>query len=165
MDGVAAVVLPVPPVAVVYHIKVFPVDAAAVSGTVAVPWQYVTGDVTTGFAGLGYTVIVKGAVLLQPFSVAVVVIVAVIWLAEGFNAVNVGIVLPVPLAESPIEVLLLDQVNVAPGVALVIVSGPTGEPAHTIKLAGVTGSGVCFISIDDVVVVVPHSFVAATDIV
>ena len=45
MDGVGAVVLPVPPVAVVYHNKLVPV---AVSAVATAFWQYVTGVVTVG---------------------------------------------------------------------------------------------------------------------
>jgi hypothetical protein len=53
VEGVGAVVLPVPPVAVVYHNKPVPV---AVSAAAVVPWQYVTGVVTAGAAGKEFTV-------------------------------------------------------------------------------------------------------------
>ena len=53
VDGVGAVALPVPPVAVVYHNNAVPV---AVNGTAAAPWQYVTGVVTPGAAGIAFTV-------------------------------------------------------------------------------------------------------------
>ena len=45
VEGVGAVALPVPPVAVVYHNRFVPV---AVSGTAVEFWQYVTGVVTVG---------------------------------------------------------------------------------------------------------------------
>ena len=45
VDGVGAVALPVPPVAVVYHNNAVPV---AVNGAAAAPWQYVTGVVPVG---------------------------------------------------------------------------------------------------------------------
>ena len=47
--------LPVPPVAVVYHIRFVPVAVSAVAGT---PGQYVTGDTTVGAAGMATAVIV-----------------------------------------------------------------------------------------------------------
>jgi hypothetical protein len=48
-------VLPVPPVAVVYHNSPVPV---AVSGAAVSFWQYVTGDVTAGAIGKAFTVTV-----------------------------------------------------------------------------------------------------------
>jgi hypothetical protein len=53
VEGVGAVALPVPPVAVVYHNRLVPV---AVSGAAVAPWQYVTGDITTGADGKTFTV-------------------------------------------------------------------------------------------------------------
>jgi hypothetical protein len=53
VEGVGAVVLPVPPVAVVYHKRPVPV---AVRGVAVVFWQYSTGDVTTGAGGKALTV-------------------------------------------------------------------------------------------------------------
>jgi len=53
VDGVGAVELPVPPVATVYQRRVVPV---AVIGTAGSFWQYVTGVVTVGAAGLEFTV-------------------------------------------------------------------------------------------------------------
>jgi hypothetical protein len=53
VEGVGAVVLPVPPVAVVYHNSPVPV---AVSAAAVVPWQYVTGVVTAGAGGKAVTV-------------------------------------------------------------------------------------------------------------
>ena len=52
-DGEGAAVLPVPPVAVVYHSRFVPV---AVSGVVTAFWQYVTGVLTVGAAGAAVTV-------------------------------------------------------------------------------------------------------------
>ena len=53
VEGVGAVTLPVPPVAVVYHNSPVPV---AVRGAAVVPWQYVTGVVTAGASGKAFTV-------------------------------------------------------------------------------------------------------------
>jgi hypothetical protein len=53
VEGVGAVALPVPPVAVVYHNNPVPV---AVSGIAVVPRQYVTGDTTAGESGSALTV-------------------------------------------------------------------------------------------------------------
>jgi hypothetical protein len=53
VEGVGAVVLPVPPVAVVYHNNPVPV---AVSGAAVAPWQYATGVVTAGAIGNAFTV-------------------------------------------------------------------------------------------------------------
>ena len=55
VTGVGAVDEPVPPVAAVYQSKLVPV---AVSGTAVVFWQYVTGVVTPGAAGVGLIVTV-----------------------------------------------------------------------------------------------------------
>ena len=53
VEGVGAVALPVPPVAVVYHNKPVPV---AVSGVAVDPWQYVAGVVTAGARGEAPTI-------------------------------------------------------------------------------------------------------------
>src|SRR5664280_2095520 len=53
VEGVGAVTLPVPPVAVVYHNSPVPV---AVRGEAVAPWQYVTGVVTAGARGKAFTV-------------------------------------------------------------------------------------------------------------
>jgi hypothetical protein len=50
-------VLPVPPVADVYHNKLVPV---AVNGTAVTFVQYDTGDVTVGNAGVPVTVTING---------------------------------------------------------------------------------------------------------
>jgi hypothetical protein len=64
VEGVGAVVLPVPPVAVVYHNSPVPV---AVSAAAVVPWQYVTGVVTAGTGGKAFTVTTISALgLSQP---------------------------------------------------------------------------------------------------
>ncbi len=49
VDGVGAIALPTPPVAAVYHNNPVPV---AVSAVAVVPWQWVTGVVTAGAAGM-----------------------------------------------------------------------------------------------------------------
>ena len=67
VDGVGAVALPVPPVAVVYHNNAVPV---AVNGTAAAPWQYVTGVVTPGADGVAIIVTVMASLgPSQPFRV------------------------------------------------------------------------------------------------
>jgi hypothetical protein len=53
VEGVGAVALPVPPVAVVYHNSPVPVAVRAVAGSF---WQYVTGVVTAGAIGRAFTV-------------------------------------------------------------------------------------------------------------
>jgi hypothetical protein len=55
VEGVGAVALPVPPVAVVYHNNPDPV---AVRGAAVSFWQYVTGVVTPGATGSAFTVTV-----------------------------------------------------------------------------------------------------------
>ena len=50
--GVGAVALPVPPLKEVYHLKDDPV---AVSAVATAFWQYTTGVVTVGAAGVGVT--------------------------------------------------------------------------------------------------------------
>jgi hypothetical protein len=49
--GVGAVVVKVPPVAVVYQRSVLPVAAVATKALGASPWQYAAGAVTTGAVG------------------------------------------------------------------------------------------------------------------
>ena len=58
VPGVGAVALPVPPVAAVYHNKFDPV---AVKTAAAAFWQYVTGVVTVGAAGVAVTVTAMAA--------------------------------------------------------------------------------------------------------
>ena len=118
VDGVGAVGNCTPPDAELYQCKVCPAKAVAERGTAVAFTQYVTGVVTTGTAGFGLTVIVNEFILVQPFNVAVTVIVAIIALAVELAAVKTGIV-PLPLAAKPIPVLLLVHVNTAPAGLLV----------------------------------------------
>ena len=50
--GVGAVVLPVPPLTTTYHLREAPVAVKAVATAF---WQYTTGVVTVGAAGVGVT--------------------------------------------------------------------------------------------------------------
>ena len=52
VDGVGAVALPVPPVATVYQSRLLPVAVKAVAEAF---WQYVTGELTVGAAGVAFT--------------------------------------------------------------------------------------------------------------
>jgi hypothetical protein len=62
--GVGAVLVPVPPLAEVYHSKVVPV---AVRGDAAAPIQYTIGVVTIGAEGVGFMVtIIESRLLSQP---------------------------------------------------------------------------------------------------
>ena len=63
VDGIGAVVLPVPPVAVVYQSKPVP---PAVSAVAVAPWQYVTGVVTVGAAGVAFIFTTIDALGLSP---------------------------------------------------------------------------------------------------
>ena len=63
VEGVGAVALPVPPVAVVYQSKPVPVAVRAVAVEF---WQYVTGLVTVGNAGVVMIVTIKGVLTLSP---------------------------------------------------------------------------------------------------
>ncbi len=157
---------PVPPVAVVYQSKVFPAPAVAVKGTAVVFWQYDTGDVAVGAAGLGFTVMVKLFELEHPVNEAVTFMVATMGDVVVFVVTKDGMGLEVPLADnSPMAVLLFVQENVAPGVTLEKLSGPTLVPAQTSALEGITGTGVGLMMIGLVTVVVPHSLVTASEIV
>ena len=62
VDGVGAVVLPVPPVATVYHKRLVPV---AVSAVAVAFWQYVTGLAAVGAAGIAFTFTVIAALGLS----------------------------------------------------------------------------------------------------
>lgn len=166
VTGVGAVADPVPPVAVVYQSKVFPAPAVADKGTAVVFWQYETGEVAAGAAGLGFTVMVKLLELEHPVNVAVTFIVATMGDVVVFVVTKDGMGLDVPLADNnPMAVLLFVQEKVAPGVALEKLSGPTVVPAQTEILAGVIGTGVGLIVIGLVTVVVPHSLVTASEII
>jgi hypothetical protein len=104
VDGVGAVVLPVPPVAVVYHNRFVPV---AVSGTDVAFWQYVTGVVTTGASGTAFTVtLTVPAVLVQPLTVAITVYVpdaaVVTFEIDGFCDVDEKPLGPVQLYVAPV---------------------------------------------------------------
>ena len=70
VDGVGAVVLPVPPVAVVYHNRLVPV---ADKGDAVVPRQYNTGVVTPGAAVAALTVTVPEPEPAQPLLPSVTV--------------------------------------------------------------------------------------------
>ena len=54
--GVGAVVLNVPPVATVYHLKVLPLVAVALKVDALAFWQYVIGLVAEGAAGTGLVI-------------------------------------------------------------------------------------------------------------
>ena len=72
VEGTGAVVLPVPPVAVVYQYSVLPAAAVAVSAVAVACWQKLTGDVAEGTGGVGLTVAVTvPAGEVQPLTVAV----------------------------------------------------------------------------------------------
>ena len=68
--GVGAVVLPVPPDAIVYQYKVLPEPAVAVSGEAVAPWQYAIAEFTIGAFGVGFTTTaIKARGPSQPFPV------------------------------------------------------------------------------------------------
>jgi hypothetical protein len=95
VEGVGAVELPVPPVAVVYHNNPVPV---AVSGAAVAPWQYVTGVVIAGTSGNEFTVTTISVLgLSQP----------TVWLTqyEVFPDVAVEGVGAVELPVPPVEVV------------------------------------------------------------
>jgi hypothetical protein len=104
VEGVGAVGLPVPPVAVVYHNNPVPV---AVRGTAVAFWQYVTGVVTPGASGAAFTVtLTVPAILVQPLTVAITEYVpaaAVVALViEGFCEDDVKLLGPVQLYAAPV---------------------------------------------------------------
>jgi len=79
---------------------------------------------------VGLIVIVKETARpVQLLAVGVTVIVAVIGIVSVLVAVNEG-KSPVPFAPSPIDVLLLVQENVVPGVGLVKTVAGTVDPSH-----------------------------------
>ena len=85
---------------------------------------------------MGLTVIVNvlGVPLVLP-SDGVTVIVAVTGTIPVLTAVKAGR-LPVPLADSPILVLLLVQLKMVPGKLLVKTTVLVVAPLHTVKSAG-----------------------------
>ena len=76
----------------------------------------------------------------HPFSLGTTVMVAVIGEEVLFTAVKLG-TLPVPFAGSPIDVLELVQVKLAPAGVLPKFCADTVAPAHIIKLPGTITSG------------------------
>ena len=105
---------------------------------------------------------VKDFVEGHPPLLAFIMIVAIIGFAELLMAVKAGIVLPIPLAASPMDVLLFVQLKVVPVVVLVKVKGPAVWPPHNVVFAGIVKSGAGSIPNVRVAVVVPHSFVTAS---
>lgn len=91
---------------------------------------------------IGFTVIVyvTGAPG-TPAAVGITEIVATIGAVVLFVATNKG-ALPLPLAPSPIAVLLFVQVYVVPGVALVKFDAGTLLPTQYVLLLGTVTSGV-----------------------
>jgi len=69
--------------------------------------------------------------LLEKLVEGVTVIVAVTGTFVGLVAMNDGI-LPVPLAPSPIDVLLFVQLNIVPATGPVKITGAVGSPLHTV---------------------------------
>lgn len=104
---------------------------------------------------------VKDFVEGQPPLLAFTVIVAVTGLAVLFTAIKEGMVLPMPLAASPMAVLLFVQLNVVPVVVLLHVNVPVLWPAHIVAFAGMLKSGAGSMPNVREAVVVPHSFVTA----
>jgi hypothetical protein len=108
VKGTGVVADPVPPVATVYHKRLFPAVAVAVSATAVSSLQYSTVLLTIGASGSGLTVIEKVCCELHKPLDAVTLIKAV----NGVVPVLIGTkaeMLPVPLAAKPIDVLLLVQ--------------------------------------------------------
>ena len=77
---------------------------------------------------------------VHPLSIGVRVRIAVIGVEPVLIAVKDGM-FPVPLAASPMAVLELDQLKVAPAGVLVNNTGGTVAPVHTVVLAGRLTSG------------------------
>lgn len=96
--------------------------------------------------------------------VGVTVIVEVIGLLVVFVAVNEG-TLVLPLAAKPIAGFELFHVKVAPEGKLTNVFAGTKLPEQNIKLGSATIVGVGLIVKVVLALVVPHSFVTATEIV
>ena len=115
------------------------------------------GDDTTGAAGLGLTVMVKdwdGPV--HPLLVGETVIVAVTGEEVLFTELKEGIG-PLPLAASPIEVVVFVQEKLVPGNVLVTLKLFTTSPAQTVLFAGTVAPGEGLTKIVWLEEVVPHS--------
>lgn len=121
--------LPTPPFAAAYQSNVLPTSAVAVSGWAAVPVHKLTGLVTLGCFGTGFTVMVKLAWVVQPLLLAVIVMVAVMGVLPVFVVVKL-VILPVPLDANPMAGLLFVQVMVVPASLLVKFNAPLAEPAQ-----------------------------------
>jgi hypothetical protein len=145
-------ILPVPdaarPIAVLLFVQLYTVPATVpVKLTADVP-DPLQSNWSAGWFTLavGFTVIVN--VLLAPLqvipplvNVGVTVIVAVTGVLPALKAVNDGIVL-VPLAPSPMLVLLLVQLYTVPATGPAIVTAVVAAPEHTVWFAIVFTAGV-----------------------
>jgi hypothetical protein len=145
-DGTSPMPFATSPIAVLLfvHANVVPGVGLlnALAGTV-VPLQTTIFE-GTETVGVGFIVIIYvEGVPGHPFAEGVTVIVPDIGVVPELVAVNAG-TFPMPLAPSPIEVLLFDHAKVAPGVILVNALTGTVAPLQTAKFAGTTTVGVGF---------------------
>ena len=106
------------------------------------------------------TVMVKDCGTPEQPLAGVTTIVAVMGAALAFVATKLAID-PVPLAASPMAVLLFVQVNVAPATELLKDKTPVCSPPQKILLGGTVTSGAGLTVIFLLIVVVPHSFVTS----
>jgi hypothetical protein len=109
-------------------------------------------------------VIVNESCLEHPFATAVTPIVAITGDEPLFIVTNDGI-FPLPLAPRPIEVLLFVHVMAAPGVKLEKLKLPVFTPGQKLAAEGMERSATPLTLNCLVTVVVPHSFVTASETV
>jgi hypothetical protein len=139
VEGTGAVVVPPVRPGLLYQVSVLPVVPVALSGPAVSFKQYIR-ETTTGGEGRGLTVIVKVADGPRHPVVGVTVIVPVIGVLPVLVALN-DVIFPVPLAASPMAVLVLVQVYVTPVRELLKLIAPVAVPAHNTMFAGTTTSG------------------------
>ena len=121
--------------------------------------------VTIGNTGFGFTVIKKLLVDEHKLLVTVTFTVPLICEAVLFIALKAAMGLDVPLAPSPMLVLVFVQLKLLLAMELIKLNGPTFSPPHTNTFAGKVAIGTSLIVIGVLAVVVPHSLVTASEIV
>jgi hypothetical protein len=115
--------------------------------------------------GVGLTVIVNiCGVPKQPFALGVTVTEAITGLLLELVAINDPI-LPVPVAASPIEVVLFDQLNVVPETAPVNTTADVAAPLHTVWFAGDVTVGVGLTVYEYVVAMPEHPLATGVTVI
>jgi hypothetical protein len=145
------------------QLKVAPAVPVNVTAVVLAP-LHTTWSVGSVRVGVGLTVMVNiCGVPTQVANTGVTVMVAITGTPVAFTPVNTPM-LPVPLAASPMDVVLLVQLKVVPPTAPLNVTAVVLDPLHTTWLPGATTVGVGFTVIVNVWGVPVHTGAAVAGV-